>query len=155
GECRSNVDLFRDLALRMGFEDECFHEDVDEMIDRALDSSNRRLKGITRARLEREGHVRLNFSGNGVTHPGDKVPFLPFTEGNFPTPSGKAEFYNEDLKRLGLDPVISFTPPEESRHSSQAAEFPLELLARKPDNHLNTTFANVPAVRKLEPSMGM
>ena len=38
GECRSNVDLFRELALRMGFEDECFRETVDEMIDGALSS---------------------------------------------------------------------------------------------------------------------
>jgi anaerobic selenocysteine-containing dehydrogenase len=26
GECKSNVDFFRELALRMGFEDECFRE---------------------------------------------------------------------------------------------------------------------------------
>jgi len=35
GECRSNVDLFRALAGRMGFDDECFRETVDSMIDRA------------------------------------------------------------------------------------------------------------------------
>jgi anaerobic selenocysteine-containing dehydrogenase len=40
GECRSNVELFRALAERMGFEDECFRETVDSMIDRALDSPN-------------------------------------------------------------------------------------------------------------------
>src|SRR5271166_3740734 len=40
GECRSNVEVFRELALRMGFEEECFRESVDEMIDLALDSSS-------------------------------------------------------------------------------------------------------------------
>ena len=54
GECRSNVDLFRALAERMGFEDECFRETVDSMIDRALASPNPWLKGISRERLERE-----------------------------------------------------------------------------------------------------
>ena len=65
GECRSNVETFRALAERMGFEDECFRESVDQMIDAALDSKNPWLKGIDRERLEREGHVRLNFAGNG------------------------------------------------------------------------------------------
>jgi anaerobic selenocysteine-containing dehydrogenase len=51
--------------------------------------------------------------------------------------------------------VLAFTPPAESRHGTQAAKFPLELLSRKPDNHLNTTFANLPTVRKMEPLIGM
>jgi anaerobic selenocysteine-containing dehydrogenase len=150
GDCRSNVEVFRALAKRMEFDDECFHESVDSMIDRALDSPNPWLKGITRDRLEHENHVRLNFSTNGSP----AAPFLPFAQGNFPTPSGKAEFYSETLKRRGLDPVVDFTPPDESRHGAKAAGFPLELLARKADNHLNSSFANVPSVRELEPSLG-
>jgi anaerobic selenocysteine-containing dehydrogenase len=155
GECRSNVELFSALAQRMGFEDECFRESVDSMIDRALDSQNPWLRGITRERLEREDHIRLNFSGNGSDGSSEERPFLPFAEGNFPTPSGKAEFFSEALKRRGLDPVVAFTPPGESRHGAKAHGFPLELLARKPDNHLNSTFANIPTVRKLEPTLGM
>ena len=61
GECRSNVDVFRALAERMGFEDGCFRESVDSMIERALDSPNPYLKGITRERLEREHWIRLSF----------------------------------------------------------------------------------------------
>src|SRR5208282_2260312 len=173
GECRSNVEMFRALAERMGFEDDCFRETVDSMIDRALDSPNPWLKGITRDRLERERHICLNFAGNkdaATSHvgtdafvrpaehrsEGTAAPFLPFAQGNFPTPSGKAEIYRETLKRQGLDPVVAFTPPDESRHGSRskAAGFPLELLARKPDNHLNSSFANLPSVRKMEPWIG-
>jgi anaerobic selenocysteine-containing dehydrogenase len=131
------------------------------MIDRALDSPNPWLKGITRDRLEREHRIRLNFEHRNLEHENfDKngnaaaAPFLPFAQGNFPTPSGKAEFYSESLKRQGLDPVVAFTPPDESRHGSKAAGFPLELLARKPDNHLNSSFANLPSVRKMEPWIG-
>ena len=158
GECRSNVEMFRALAGRMGFEDECFRETVDSMIDRALDSPNPWLKGITRDRLEREPSIRLNFPGlTGWRSSAETAaPFLPFAEGNFPTPSGKAEFYSETLKGQGLDPVVAFTPPEESRYGSgsKAAGFPLELLARKPDNHLNSSFANLPSVREMEPWIG-
>ena len=49
GECRSNVDLFRALAQRMGFDEACFRESVDEMIDRLSSSQNPWLRGIDRA----------------------------------------------------------------------------------------------------------
>ena len=155
GECRSNVALFSELAQRMGFKEECFRESVDSMIDSALHSPNSWLQGITRERLEREGHIRLNFLGTADAGSADEHPFLPFAEGNFGTPSRKAEFYSEALKAQGLDPVVAFTPPVESRHGSKKPGFPLELLSRKPDNHLNTTFANISSVRKLEPAIGM
>ncbi len=147
GECRSNVELFRDLAQRMGFEDDCFRDSVDDMIEQALNSPNPRLKGLTRERLEKEGHVRLNFDGNGSS---SWKPFLPWAEGNFPTPSGKAELYNERLTAQGLDPVAAFVPPQESRHRAGSKKFPLELLARKADNFLNSTFTNVPSLQPLE-----
>ncbi len=164
GECRSNLETFRALAQRMGFEDACFRETVDELMDSALTSDNPWLAGIDRARLEKEGHVRLNFSPDvtrapATASPAGKTPvtrnsrnsdpFLPFASG-FGTESGKAELYSEKLKSLGLDPVVEFTPPTESRHSPDAKNFPLEMLARKADNFLNSTFSNLPSIEKME-----
>ena len=142
GECRSNLDLFRSLAVRMGFDDPCFRESVDELIDLALSSQHPHLAGIDRARLECEGHVRLTLpvNSNGA--------YLPFAHG-FPTRSGKALLYNQDLAAQGLDPVVSFTPPRESRHARDA-RYPLELLARKCDNFLNSSFSNLASLQKLE-----
>jgi molybdopterin guanine dinucleotide-containing S/N-oxide reductase-like protein len=152
GECRSNVELFRALAERMGFNDVCFRESTDEMIDAALDSSNPWLQGITRERLQRERQVRLNFSGQSPLAgcQSESAPFLPFAHGNFRTPSGKAALYSEAMKAQGLDPVAEFTPPAESRHGNDKTNFPLELLARKADNFLNSTFSNQPSVQELE-----
>src|ERR1700680_2485989 len=150
GECRSNVETFRALAKRMGFEDECFLESGVEMMDTALSSENPWLSGIDRERLEREGHVRLNFGADRESEAPNAEPFLPFASGNFQTPSGKAELYSESVKSLGLDPVAEFTPPAESRHSDQAKDFPLEMLARKADNFLNSTFSNLPSIEKME-----
>ncbi|HKN33014.1 MAG TPA: molybdopterin-dependent oxidoreductase [Terriglobales bacterium] len=153
GECRSNVELFRSLAHRMGFEEDYFDESVDQMIDIALESSNPWLRGIDRARLEHEGHIRLNFGSPGdgsLTRSTAPQPFLPFAQGNFATPTGKAQLYSEQLKSEGLDPVVDFTPPTESRHSEGAKRYPLELLARKADNFLNSTFSNLPSVQELE-----
>ncbi len=147
GECKSNVDLFRALAERMGFDDHCFRDSVDDLIDQALDSPNPWLKGLSRERMQKEGHVRLNFEVNGT---GSSKSFLPFAAGNFRTPTGKAELYNERLKAEGLDPVVAFVPPVESRHAPSAKWFPLELLARKADNFLNTTFSNLPGTQAME-----
>ncbi len=142
GECRSNVDVFRALAQGMGFADDCFNETVDEMIDVALDVEEPWLEGLNRERLE-HGPARLNFAP-------PTEPFLPFANGGFRTASGKAELYSEDLKAQGLDPVVAFTPPTESRHWKKNKSLPLELLARKADNFLNSTFTNLPSVQHME-----
>jgi anaerobic selenocysteine-containing dehydrogenase len=179
GECRSNVDVFRALAERMGFEETCFAETVDQMIDLALDVENPYLDGLSRERLEQSA-ARLNFRDpgsevrssqaelrsavpptsrkigekRGIPQPfqGQPVPFLPFAHGNFGTASGKAELYSEALKAQGLDPVAEFRPPAESRNSEEQRQFPLELLARKHDNFLNSTFSNLPSVQQMEDS---
>jgi anaerobic selenocysteine-containing dehydrogenase len=165
GECRSNVELFRALALRMGFEEKCFRESVDEMIDSALESKDPWMSGISRERLE-AGQVRLSFGSSepgelrSAGQPGAAVPtqdappalFRPFANGGFRTPSGKAELYCEALIAEGLDPVAEFIPPVESRNGGQGTSLPLELLARKADNFLNTTFTNLPSVQVMEES---
>ncbi len=151
GECRSNVETFRALAERMGFDDECFRDSTEQMIDAALSSKNPWLKGISRERLDREGQIRLGFENEmPVSASPFPAPFLPFADGNFRTPSGKAELYSEALEAQGLDPVVEFKPPSESRHSPQAKAFPLELLARKADNFLNSTFSNLPVTQAME-----
>ena len=156
GECRSNVEVFRALAEGMGFDDDCFLQSVDQIIDSALDSDHPWLRGITRERLERESQVRMNFDESTSTQPGapdptqSYPPFLPFARGNFFTASGKAELYSEALKSQGLDPVVHFEPPSESRHSARAKAFPLEFLARKADNFLNSSFSNLPVIQAME-----
>ena len=106
GEARSNVEIFRALALRMGFDDACFRDTEDDMIRTLLNSEHPFLEGITLERLDREHFVRLNIA------PGQDEPFLPFAQGGFGTPSGKCEFGAETLE---------YTPPVESRHGDQRA----------------------------------
>jgi molybdopterin guanine dinucleotide-containing S/N-oxide reductase-like protein len=150
GECRSNTDMFRALASRVGFADDCFQQGTDAVIDATLAKAENHqipngwekwMEGMTRERLEKEGHIRLNL-GEG--------PFLPFAKGGFATASGKAELYSEKLAAQGMDPVVSFVPPEESRLAEGAKKFPLELLSRKADNFLNSSFTNIPSIQKME-----
>ncbi len=147
GESCSNSELFRRVAARMGLEDECLRVSDDDLIDEALSldassPSHEFLSGITRQRLEREHSIALNV-------PRTEGVYLPFAAG-FATPSGKAELYSEALAAAGLDPVVAYTAPAESRHSEQARRYPLELLPRKHDNFLNSTFCNLPAQQKME-----
>jgi anaerobic selenocysteine-containing dehydrogenase len=156
GECRSNVELFRSLAHRMGFSESCFQESVDQMIDLALESKDPWMEGLSRERLER-GPARINFNGQAARSSTQLFPqtekeesFLPFACGNFRTASGKAELYSENLKALGLDPVAEFRAPSESRNGNNNDALPLELLARKADNFLNSTFSNLPSLQEME-----
>src|SRR5882724_8371203 len=87
GEARSNVETFRALALRMGFDDPCFKESIEEMMDGALNNpGNTYLAGIDRELLERENSVRLNFSHVETGHAPSQTrddAFLPFAHGGF------------------------------------------------------------------------
>jgi anaerobic selenocysteine-containing dehydrogenase len=142
GESCSNTDVFRRLAARMGLEDECLRASDDELIDDALNSGDGFLEGITREALEREHSIPLKV-------PRSKGVYLPFANG-FATPDGMAQLYSQELAAAGLDPVAEFAAPTESRHNGQARQFPLELLSRKHDNFLNTTFCNLVGHQKME-----
>ncbi len=126
GEAKSNVEVFRLLANRMGFDDACFDDSEDDMIRAALAANSSYLEGITLERLERERYVRLNVSAPGQ-------PFLPFAHGGFRTISQKFEFGAESL---------AYTPPAESRwgDAELARRYPLELVSGKNDDSMNSTF---------------
>jgi anaerobic selenocysteine-containing dehydrogenase len=151
GEARSNVWLFGQLAQRIGFPEPCFRDTPEDIIRQALaigpdgHSGNAGMEHITYEALEERGHVPL-----GIHRDPETRPFKPFTSGTVPTPSGKIEFYSGTLAAAGLDPLPSFTPPTESRWGKDAERYPLELLARKADNYMNSTFANLDGHRKME-----
>ena len=134
GETKSNVEVFRLLAERIGFREPCFRDSEDDMIRTLLASDHPFLKGITLEQLEREHFVRLRIAA------GDQ-PFLPFAQGGFGTPSGKCEFHAETLE---------YQPPEESRlgASDRARVYPLEMISAKSHDSMNSTFGNRPWAQK-------
>lgn len=147
GEARPNVWLFGQLAQRMGFAESCFRDTEDQMIAQALQTESPFLAGITLEQLEAEGSVPVHLA---AAQPDGATP-LPFsTPGWFQTPSGKAEFYSETLAAQGLDPLPAYVPATESRHAALAGQYPLELLARKADHFMNSTFANLPGHQAME-----
>ena len=125
GEAKSNVEIFRQLAFRMGFDDACFRDSEDDMIRTLLDSPHPFVAGITIEELDREHFVRLRLPG----------PFLPFASGGFGTPNGKCHFRAETL---------NYDTPVESRHGDARLreKYPLEMISPKSDDGMSSTFGN-------------
>ena len=151
GEARSNVWLFGQLAQYMGFTEQCFRDSEEQLIRQALSvgldgrSKNPGMEHVRLEDLQEQGHIPLAFHRNP-----EGTPFLPYTSGQVPTPSGKIEFDSEALAARGQDGLPAFTPPSESRWNEGAKRFPLEFLGRKADNYMNSTFANLEGHRKME-----
>jgi anaerobic selenocysteine-containing dehydrogenase len=142
GEARPNWEVFRLLAQRMGFDDECFNDSDEDIISQALAADYKPFEGITLDGLKRDGWARLNLPET----------FAPFAEGGYSTPSGKCEFYSDSMKRIGLDPVPAYIPPRESPSSAPelAARYPLQLLSPPANSFLNSTFSHLKSFVRAE-----
>ncbi|MBI1764677.1 MAG: molybdopterin oxidoreductase family protein [Acidobacteria bacterium] len=142
GEAKPNTEVFRLLAARLGFTDECFRDSDEEMARQALQSEHERMQGINLDELKAKGWQRLN------------VPerYAPFAEGNFPTPSGKCEFFSEALAKQGHDPLPTYIAPRESVLDAPvlARQYPLAVISPPAHNFLNSSFANLPSFLKAE-----
>ena len=142
GDARSNAWLFAQLAQRMGFTETCFHDTEVDLIQQALDTQHPWHAGLTVDALQANGSMMpLQLPRN------ERGEFLPFCDATwFRTPSGRGEFYSESLLQQGLDPLPAYTATPELTDASQ----PLRMLARKADNWMNSTFANIPKHRAME-----
>lgn len=142
GEAKPNSEVFRLLAERMGFTEDCFNDSDEELIRQAITSPHPRMQGITLEELKEKGWQRLN------------VPerFAPFAEGNFPTPSGKCEFFSETLAKQGIDPLPVYIAPRETVQDAPqlAKKYPLAVISPPAHNFLNSSFANLPSFVKAE-----
>lgn len=157
GECVSNTELFRRLAKTFGFEDKQFAMSDEELMDYYLDWANPKLGGIDMGYFRTHGYYRLNL--------GDPATRTPHAEGNFPTPSGKCEFFSETAKTVGnfvappfrqmyesmqggepVDPLPGYVPANErpETNPAQAARYPLNIVSPKSHGFLNSQYANEP-----------
>jgi len=130
GEARSNAQIFRDLAARMGFADPCF-ADTDEALCRQAFGD-----AVDYALLESQGFATV------------AIPDALFAEGNFPSPSGKCEFYSARLAAQGLGGLPNHLPNYELQGTD--ARYPLAMISPPARNFLNSTFVNVTSLRNIE-----
>ena len=157
GEVLSNNEIFNRLAERMGFEEDRFKWSDSECLERFVDWDSPACEGIDLDYLRENGFARLN-----IGTPDNRAPHK---EGNFPTPSGKCEFFSEaaadgnfviapfrqmyeDMQPGNSEPLDSlpdYVPSKESPESDPelAKKYPLNIIAPKSHGFLNSCYANM------------
>ena len=130
GGARTNTDIFRALAARMGFVAPCFAES-DESLCRSAIGDERDFE-----QLLAHGFASL------------PLPDAPFAQGNFPTPSGRCEFFSQRLADQGLDGLPDHLPNAELAGTSE--RYPLAMISPPARNFLNSSFVNVKSLRDIE-----
>ncbi len=130
GQARPNSQIFRDLAAHMGFNDACFLDNDETLCRKAFAG-----KVDFNALLDK-GFATLS------------LPEAPYANGNFPTLSGKCEFFSARLAAQGLDGLPEHVPNYETAGSS--ALYPLAMISPPARNFLNSTFVNVKSLRSME-----
>ena len=157
GEAISNTELFRRLAARMGFTEECFTRTDEQMMAEAFDWSAPAMDGITLDSLRNSGWARLNLP------PADE--YAPHADGGFPTPLGKVEFRSSIAEQAGnfvlplfrqgsnefqpggtVDPLPHYVPPRERAD----AGYRLNLISPKSHAYLNSSAGDQPAQRRVQ-----
>jgi anaerobic selenocysteine-containing dehydrogenase len=128
GLAKSNAEIFRLLAARMGFDEPCFQDSDEAMVRQAFNDQ------VDQDALRRDGWHKLD------------LPEAPFAQGGFPTPSGKAV-----AEAPGV-PLPDHLPNYESAGTDPAlaARYPLAMISPPARHFLNSTFVNVKSLRDIE-----
>ena len=132
-EARTALDVWSALAERVGL-GEYFRHTPQDYMRMLLASGHPSVDGITFERLEAEKIVRGNLPS---------PPEIPFARGNFPTPSGRIEFYNESLVEFGEELPFHRETLESPRRSPLAGRYPLIFLSAKVRATMHSIMANV------------
>ena len=130
GLAKTNTEIFRQLAQRMGLTDACFQDDDISLCRQAFGDR------VDFELLLQQGFATLD------------LPEAPFAQGGFPTPSGRCEFFSARLQAQGLDGLPDHVPNYEVPGSSQA--YPLAMISPPARNFLNSSFVNVQSLRDME-----
>ncbi|MDO9480866.1 MAG: molybdopterin oxidoreductase family protein [Hydrogenophaga sp.] len=130
GQARTNTDIFRALAARMGFDDPCFADDDLQLCRTAFGDA------VSFETLLEHGHATL------------PLPDAPFAHGGFPTASGRCTFFSPRLAAQGQDGLPDHLPNFETAGSSP--HYPLAMISPPARNFLNSTFVNVKSLRDIE-----
>ncbi|NOG59325.1 MAG: molybdopterin-dependent oxidoreductase [Proteobacteria bacterium] len=133
GECLSNLDTFKLLAGAMGFQDKCFEQSSWDIIQDILDLGHPALNGVTFEKLREQGWCKANLEGAHVL----------VEKGEFPTASGRIEFFSDQMQQDGFDPLPCYIPPNESKEATPEhyAKYPFYFLTASDQPLLNSNYA--------------
>jgi anaerobic dimethyl sulfoxide reductase subunit A len=135
-ECKSDLTIFSLLAEKLGF-GEYFGQQPEDYIKLILDSQKLRDLGVTYETLKRDGAARVI-----------PAPYIPFADGKFSTPSGRIQFYNEQLQQK----MPVFEPPIEAWPDTPAAKkYPLACSQGRKKFGVQSQYFNIPWLREIDP----
>jgi len=135
GDCRSDYEILRDLAQRLGL-GEYFWDSEEQCLDFILASA-----GITFDEFRKIG-----------TMAGSKQ-YRTYQSQGFPTPSGKVELYSDRLKEWGFDPLPTYYEPPETPYSAPelAREYPLVFTTGKSACYRHSGGREIASLRQSHP----
>ena len=132
GESKSNAEVTRLLAARLGFEDDVFRLDDVELMQRAMRTPTLTAAGVTPERLRRDGFNRIGpAAGTGV--PAD----------------ARFAFSCAALGGAGIHPVAEYRPP--AAVPGRDGPYPLRLLTLKRHYSINSSYGTLPVLLNAEP----
>lgn len=133
GEARSNFHVAQALAQRMGVKDRIFTLTPREAAEELF-------KGATGPAAKADPQKLFAGEPHHIAHDWDGQPFK--------TPSGRLEFYSEQLAKQGLSPVPDWQP--DPIEEADAKKWPLRLLTAPGYFQAHTAFSGVGFLRKRE-----
>lgn len=149
-ESMSDLDMFGMVAEKMNPSNASyFNQTPDDYISLLLSGLP---SGLTLDTLKSQGVVRLDPKDYGsASYQPIPVPYVPFYQQNFPTPSGRIEFYVESLVPFNQPLPLYNEPIEASPTNPLYQKYPLVLLTAHTKFRTHTQWNNLAWLRELNP----
>jgi len=145
-ESKGDLDMFSEVAQKMG-KGQYFDKTPDDYLNLILSGLP---SGLTLDTLKSKGVVPLadqdyaTASFQPITH-----PYVPYYQQNFPTTSGRIEFYSESLVPYNMQLPIYNEPIEASPTNPLYQKYPLVFISSHTKFRTHTQWDNLPWLREV------
>jgi molybdopterin-containing oxidoreductase family molybdopterin binding subunit len=145
-ESKTDLDMFGEVAQKMGKE-KYFDKSPEDYLSLILSGLP---SGLTLDTLKSKGVVPLadqdyaTSSFQPITH-----PYVPYYKQNFPTPSGRIEFYAESLVPYNMPLPLYKEPIEASPTNPLYQKYPLVFISSHTKFRTHTQWDNLPWLREV------
>ena len=145
-ECKSDLEIFTELAHRLGIEGYNSKSDEEWIRGFVANSPMPDFEAFKRQGVYKFSPPQPQVALSEQINEPEKNPF--------PTPSGKIEIYSQDLARRGnpelLPAIPKYIEAWEGPHHPLAEKYPLLMVTTHSRRRANSTLDNIPWLRELE-----
>lgn len=131
GECKHESEIYKLLGEKFGYNSDYLYDNNRDFMQRVLDLSG---YNIDIEEIEENGYLP------------EEHQEIAFSDFKFKTPSGKIEFYSNDMKeKWGENPLPVFNEVVSSKKHNR---YPLQLLTGHSRNRINSQFYNIDELKE-------